>query len=62
MHPEQPHATELLGDLQGELPGLEPGLDPREDALADPFPDGVADRALLVGQEVVDVQEIEGFG
>ncbi len=61
MHPEQPHPAELLGDLEGELPRLEPGLDPGEDVFAHPSADGVADRTLLVGEEVIDVQEIQGI-
>src|SRR6185436_17705561 len=61
VHPEQPHRTELLGDFQRELPRLEPGLDAGEDALAHPVADGVADRALLVREETIEIQEIEGI-
>jgi hypothetical protein len=65
MHPEQPHRAELLGDLERELARLEPGLDAGEDALAHPIADGVANGALLVAEEVIEVQEIQwirGFG
>jgi hypothetical protein len=34
---------------------------PGEDALAHPVADGVADRALLVREETIEVQEIEGI-
>ena len=48
------------GRVAGELAGLEPLGDARKDVVPHELPDGVPDRAFLVGEKVVDLEEVEG--
>ena len=58
MHPEQAQACEFRDQLAGQLAALEPFADVRLDPLGDELANGVADRALLVGEEGVDREEV----
>ncbi len=60
------HAVEAeLGELGEELAREDPLLEPvahvREDVLAHELPDGVSDRLLLVVEELVDREVVEGI-
>ena len=56
---EEPQLGHAGDELLGELP-LDVGLaDDRDEVLVDPGAHGVADRALLLGEEGVEVQEID---
>ena len=59
MHAQQAELAQLTGHVQGELRVLEPLGDAREDPVENPRPDGVPNVAFLVGEEGIDVQEIE---
>ncbi len=59
VHPEQAEPRELRDQLGGKLALLEPLADVRLDLLRDELAHRVADRALLVGEEGVDREEVE---
>ena len=58
VHPEQAEPRELGDQLGGKLAALEPLADVRLDLLRDELAHGVADRALLVGEEGVEREEV----
>ena len=61
VHPEEAEPCELLDDLAGQDALLEPVAHVRQHAVAHEGADGVADRALLVVQEGVEREEVEGI-
>ncbi len=61
LHAQEPHLAELLGELTGgELAALVPVLDLGEDPPADPFSRRIANRAFIVAQQDVELEEVEG--
>ena len=46
----------------GNVPASNHAVDARKDVVADPLAHQIADLSLLLGEEVVDVQEIERIG
>ena len=58
VHAEQPELRQLCIDLTREDALLEPLADLRQHALPDELAHGVADRALLVGEQRVDGEEV----
>ena len=60
MHAHQAEARKLGVDLPRQQALLEPLADLGQDALADELADRVADRALLLGEESVDGEEVAG--
>src|SRR5690606_20672269 len=63
VQPEQADRAELAGELAGgQVTRLVPPGDVRPDVVAHDLPDGVADRPLLLGEEVVDVEQLVGGG
>ena len=58
MHAEQAERTHLLGELLRECAGLEPFGDIGKDLVTNELTHGVANEALLVGQETVDLEEV----
>jgi hypothetical protein len=61
VHPEHSHGPQFAGEVPGgDLPGLEPLGDVGGDVVDHEPTHGVADRALLVGEQVVDVVQREG--
>ena len=62
VHAQEPERAELERHVLRERARLEPPVDAREDLLADPFAHQVAHLSLLLGKQVVDIQEIERVG
>jgi hypothetical protein len=59
MHAEQPERPHLLGELGvGNGPLLPPFPDLGEDAIGHVAAYGVADQPFLVGEELIDAQEV----
>jgi hypothetical protein len=58
VHAEQPEPGDLGDQLTRKGARLEVLRDDREEAGADEVADGVADEALLVGEEIVDREEV----
>jgi hypothetical protein len=61
VHPEKPQVGEGLRDVTRELAALEPVADPRQNLVDDEVSDRISDRALLVAEEAVDLEEVERF-
>src|SRR5262249_17505851 len=61
MHSEESELRQFGDDLAGKHPALEPVADLGNDAFADELADRVADRALLVVEECVDGEIVEGI-
>jgi hypothetical protein len=59
VHPEQAEPRELRDQLGRDLAALEPLADVRLHLLRDEPAHGVADGALLVGEEGVDREKVE---
>ena len=60
MHSEQSELGELPDQVLREVTALEPVADVREYLLSHELPHGVPKRALLVLQQPVDPEEVEG--
>jgi hypothetical protein len=58
VHPEHSQPAQLARELERDARLLEPVPDVRHDALADERAHRVADVALLVGEELVDPEEV----
>ena len=58
MHAEEAEPRKLRDQLQRKLAALEPLADVRLDLLRDELADGVANRALLVGEKRVEREEV----
>ncbi len=58
VHSEQAELAELRDQLAGERSGLEPVGDVGHDPVSGELAHGVADEALVVGQLVVDLQQV----
>ena len=59
MHAEHAELAELGHELARETCLLEPLADMRHHAVADERPNGVADIALLIREQIVDCQEVQ---
>ena len=57
--PSSPSAPSSFATSRGNVAALEPVLDARQHPVADELAHGVADHPLLVGEERVDVEEVE---
>ena len=63
VHPEEAERAQLLRELApGEHRALVPVVDLGKDPVGHPLARGVADRALLVGEQGVDADQIERLG
>src|SRR2546428_3351379 len=60
MHAEQAHLAEFARHLLGEDPLLEPAFDARQHASADEVAHRVPDQALLLAEQGVDLEEVQG--
>ena len=60
VHAQQAEGAHLLGHLDGERARLEPLGDVRQDAVVHEGPHGVPQEALLVIEQGVDGEEVEG--
>jgi len=60
VHAEHADPAKLLSKLGRDSSLLEPVAGVRDDPVAHEGADGVADVALLIGQHVVDAQEVPG--
>jgi hypothetical protein len=58
VHAEHPQLAELRHDVPGQRALLEPVLDVRQHPVAGEGAHGVTDEPLLVGQLVVDLQQV----
>ena len=58
VHAEEPELADLGGELRGDRRLLEPVADVRVHALLDERAHRVADQALLVVEEMVEVEEV----
>src|SRR5436305_1388820 len=60
LHPEEPQLPELLGELaRGELAALVPVVDVGKDPVGDPLTGEPSDLPLLVGEQRIDVDQVE---